>query len=147
MRWIRMIVSVFLQFLFGIFAAGGGAGIIAILSHWKKADEEETGVLAVVGLLCAVAIFVGIKGVLVTKKRARGEQIDVIEWYEYKHRGAIGNILSGVLLVGVGIGWVLLIRQAAREVGDMPVWLGPIVVGIIQVIIGIGQFLSKKKSP
>jgi hypothetical protein len=133
MRWVRLVISVFLQLMFGCFAAGGLAGLIALFLDWRKNKDNELGVLAVVGILCASAIFVGAKGIVVTRKRARED----VTWNPYAQRSAVANIVSGALLLAVGIGFTLISYRSARQ-GDgiYVIALGPIVVGAAQLLTG-----------
>ena len=144
MRWLRLFVSTLLQLLFGCFAAAGAGGLVAVVGRWSTMDEGGRGPLACVGLLCAAAVFVGIRGVVVAGMRGRGEAIPGRPWYEYAHRSAVGNILAGSLLVAVGVGWCILSLRIAQEVGGrMYIWYGPIAVGLLQLAGGIRQYRSR----
>ncbi len=146
MSWVRLIASAILQIVFGSFASGGLMGLIAIWEHWGESQEDERGVLWVMVLLCASAVFVGIKGIFVTKKRARNEEIVTQSWNDSSRRSALGNVIAGALLLTIGVVWFVIASRAAREVsGGVPIWTGPIGVGLSQFVQGIIQTVKKRK--
>lgn len=102
------------------------------------------GPMAAVGLLCAVAIAVGIKGILLVRMRGRGQALESHEWYEYAHRGSIGNIASGGVLFAFGAAYILLTRWVEREHElNLRYWFAPTIVGLLQLGYGVSQRKSR----
>ena len=136
-------VRVFIQFLFALCTLAGAVGLLVIIRHMSRAEDDIDRNLGwVFCILLASLIAVGAYGVVyVRSPRGLAQDADLLAMARSK---PLGNVASGLMLLALGVGIMLYTGSPERNDRQF-VWYGAMAVGAVQALVGASQFAMAKR--